>query len=119
MAEIKIGPALGIDETNILGKTFEIPTNIGTEIKFKNPIEITKSFARVKTKTAVDEIHLMLSWQKGKRLILMDKKGGTIAGFTDPALDKIYKQKIALISESNLIVALDAYNEFLIKLLEY
>lgn len=119
MAKIKIGPALGIDEAKILGKTFEIPTNIGTEIKFENPVEITKSTIGVQKKTAVDDIQLMLSWRKGNKLILMDKEGGKIAGFTDPALDKIYKQKIALITESDLTVALDAYNEFLLTLLEY
>lgn len=123
MGQIITAPILNQTETTILGRKFDITIGITAAIRFDYPVEVLASNLLTRKKTAVDEVFVTIRWQKKRRLIVLSEDaGGEIAGFTDPKLDKIYKQKIAKVSEmtkSNIDVALDAYNEFLVKLLEY
>jgi len=120
MAKITTAPMLNETETKILGKKYDITIGISTALRFDHPVEVIASDLLKRKKTAVDEVFVTIRWQKNRKLIVQSEDaGGEITGFTDPELDKIYKQKIAKISEASIDIALDAYNEFLIKLLEY
>jgi len=120
MGKITTAPVLNQTETTLLGKKYDITIGITAAIKFDYPVEVLASDLLKRKKTAVDEVFVTIRWQKNRRLIVQsDDAGGEIVGFTDPKLDKVYKQKIAKISEASIDVALDAYHELLLKLLEY